>query len=106
MLAIATALGRFVTKNRPRVLEAQWQRMLLVVVEIEAADRRGVFRAQAEIAMVQAKGIEVLPQLLAKAAQKEIALLQYGSVNHVIPCPCQKHIQAIDYPLLLPVSIR
>ena len=106
MLAIAAAPGRFVAENWPRVLEAQWQRMPLEVIEIEAADRRGILRAQAEIALVQAKGIEVLPQLLAKAAKKEIALLQYGSINRVIPCPRQKHIQAINYLVLLPVSIR
>jgi hypothetical protein len=49
--------------------------MLLVVVQIETADRRCVFWAQAEIVVVQAEGIEILPQLLAEASMEEIALL-------------------------------
>src|SRR5262249_26162758 len=102
---IAAAPGRFIAENRTRVLEAQWQRVPLVMVEIEAANRRSIFRAQAEIAMVQAKSIKVWPQLLAKTAQKEIALLQYGSINRLIPCPRQECMQAIDHPVLLPVSI-
>src|SRR5579885_2673650 len=61
MLPVASASGCLITKNRSRVLETQRQRLLLVMVEVKATDRGGVLWTQAELSMVQAKSIEILP---------------------------------------------
>src|SRR5579884_3890495 len=55
MLAVAPASGSLIAKDRPHVLKTQRQRQLLVMIEVEATDRRGILRAQAEVALVQAR---------------------------------------------------
>ncbi len=100
MLAIASASGRFVAKDRPGVLKAQWQRGMLVVVKIEAANGGGIFGPQAQIAIVQAKGVEVLPEFLPEAGRKEVAVFQQWRVYPVVSGPRQKCAQPF-YDMLL-----
>src|SRR5258708_3283182 len=73
VLAIASPARRLVAKDRPGVLEPQGQRLFLILIKIEAANRGRIFRAQAMIAIMQAESIEILPQLLAKARKEEVA---------------------------------
>src|ERR1700760_1467172 len=61
MLTIAATTGIFITKNWTRVLKAQGKRLLLILIEVETADRSGIFRAQTMIAIMQTKCIKVLP---------------------------------------------
>src|SRR5207253_2134503 len=61
MLAIATPPWRLITEYRPGILETQRQGMMLIMIEVETADRSGILWAQAEVSMMQCKTIEILP---------------------------------------------
>ena len=75
VLPVAPTPWRLVAKNRSRVLEAQRQGLLLVMIKVKTTDRSGILWTQAELSMVQPKSIEILPQLLPKTGLKKIATL-------------------------------
>src|SRR5438876_8522112 len=52
MLTIAASTWRFIAENWSRILETQWQRVLLVMIEIKPADRCRKLWTQAKIAMM------------------------------------------------------
>src|SRR5581483_8054049 len=62
VLPVAPTPWRLVAKNRSRVLEAQRQGLLLLVmIKVKTTDRSGILWTQAEFSMVQPKSIEILP---------------------------------------------
>src|SRR5579884_1740900 len=81
MLPIAPTPRSLITKDWARILEAQRQRLLLVMIKIETTNRSGILRAQTEIPVMQAEGIEILPQLLPKTGLEEITLLQNRRIH-------------------------
>src|SRR5579885_693363 len=106
MLTITSAPRSLVAENWPRVLETQRQGLLLVVIAIETADRGSIFRSQAVIAVMQVKGVEILPRFLSEAGQKEITALQYRRVNGGIARRGQKCLHALRQPVLLLIRLR
>src|SRR5579863_5580173 len=104
MLAVASSSRRFVTKDWSSILKPQWQWMLLVVIEVEAADGCCKFRTQAQITMMQSEGVEVLPQLLPEACLEEVATLNDRSIDKNIASLCKEGIQRMRNPLLLLVG--
>jgi hypothetical protein len=105
MLTVAPASGRFVAKDWSGILKAQRQRAMLVVIQIETADGGGIFGSQAQISVMQAKGIEVLPEFLPETGRKEVAVLKQRRVYPVVSGPSQQCAQALDDVLLLSIGI-
>ena len=70
--------------------------VMLVMVEIETTNGGGIFWAQAKIAMVQAKSIEILPEFLPKAGQEEVAILQHRRIDRSISRPVQERAQSLN----------
>src|SRR5579872_2277841 len=106
MLTVTIASRRFVAEDRAGILETFGQRLLLVMIKIEAADRGCIFRSQAESALMQAKRIKILPQLLPKAGQEEIALLQNRRIDGGISRLRQEFLQVIGEPTLPVIVLR
>src|SRR5579859_2196014 len=98
MLAVAPASRRFIAEDRPGILKAQRQRAVLVVIEIEAADGGGVFGSQAQIAIMQAKGVEVLPEFLPEAGRKKVAVFEQWRIYPVVSGPRQQSAEPFNDP--------
>src|SRR5437899_2213541 len=105
MLAVAAASWCFVAEDRSGILEAQGQWLLLIMIEVEAADRSSVLRSQAQVAMMQTKGIQILPQLLTKTRREKVTLFKNRCVNLDIASLCQKRAQSIYYPALVLICL-
>ena len=80
--------------------------MLLVVIEVKAADGGRVFWTQAKVSVMQPKGVEVLPQFLPKAGEEEVAALYYRRVDEGVASICKKCVQGVYDPLLLLMGFR
>ena len=80
--------------------------MLLVVIEVEATDGGRVFWAQAEVTVMQPKGVEVLPQFLSEAGEEEVAALYYRCVDEGVASFRQECVQGVYDPLLLLMGFR
>ena len=95
VLTIPAASWCFVAEDGPSVLEAQGQRLLLIMIEVEATDRSSILRSQAQVAVVQAKGVQILPQFLTKTRREQVTLFKNRRVHLDIACLCQKRAQRI-----------
>src|SRR5436309_1411016 len=95
MLPITVASWSFVAEDGSGILKAQGQRLLLIMIEVEAADRSSILWSQAQIAVMQTKGVQILPQLLTKTRREQVTLFKNRRVHLDIACLRQKRAQRI-----------
>src|SRR5438552_3118793 len=88
VLAVAATSWCFIAEDWSGILKTQGQRLLLIMIEVEPTDRSSILRSQAEIAMMQMKGIQILPQLLTKTRREKITLFKNWCVNLYIASLC------------------